>query len=217
MTASFSVRPHAWCTPMGLFAVIGPSRNRNSGAPARSAREAGERARVLPVLEHPRLDLEGVVVRVDRGLLGRAGRPEKASRRSGARCTFGAEPRAFGTSTFSRMRGFLLCLFAAFLALFAGCSGDDDNSSGTTTVHSTDASSGGTTVPGTPTPEEQELSDRIFVSTEVTGHDLVTRHQGHARVPEPGRADRRRRLQLLGRRLHDRRRRPRRLRDACRR
>ena len=47
--------------------------------------QAGERARVLPVLEHPRLDLEGVVVRVDRGLLGRAGRPEKASRRSGVR------------------------------------------------------------------------------------------------------------------------------------
>ena len=71
------------------------------------------------------------------------------------------------------MRGFLLCLFAAVLALFAGCSGDDDNGSSTTTVHSTDASSGGTTVPGTPTPEEQELSDRTFVSTEVTGHDLV--------------------------------------------
>src|SRR4029077_6646420 len=83
------------------------------------------------------------------------------------------EPCAFRTSTFSRMRGFLLCLFAAVLALFAGCSGDDDNSSSTTTVHSTDASSGGTTVPGTPTPEEQELSDRTFVSTEVTGHDLV--------------------------------------------
>ncbi len=41
-------------------------------------------------------------------------------------------------------------------------------------MHSTEAGSGGTTVPGTPTPEEQELSDHIYVSTEVTGHDLVS-------------------------------------------
>ncbi len=81
------------------------------------------------------------------------------------------------------MRGFLLCLFAAFLALFAGCSGDDDNSSSTTTVHSTDASD--TTVPGTPTPEEQELSDRTFVSTEVTGHDLVSGTKVTLTFPNP--------------------------------
>jgi len=71
------------------------------------------------------------------------------------------------------MRASLL-LFAACLALFAGCSGDDDNSSTTTTVHTTNAGSGGTTVPGTPTPEEQELSDHTFVSTGVTGHELVS-------------------------------------------
>src|SRR5580698_3166401 len=28
---SFSDRPQAWCTPMGLFAVIGPSRNDQRG------------------------------------------------------------------------------------------------------------------------------------------------------------------------------------------
>ena len=76
-------------------------------------------------------------------------------------------------------------MFAAFLALFAGCSGDDDNSSSTTTVHSTDAGSGGTTVPGTPTPEEQELSDRTFVSTEVAGHDLVTGTKVTLTFPNP--------------------------------
>src|ERR1017187_5951308 len=35
---SFSERPHAWCTPIGLLAVIGPSRNDQRGPPAVWAR-----------------------------------------------------------------------------------------------------------------------------------------------------------------------------------
>src|ERR1017187_3339081 len=35
---SFSERPQAWCTPIGLLAVIGPSRNDQRGPPAVWAR-----------------------------------------------------------------------------------------------------------------------------------------------------------------------------------
>src|ERR1035438_8773532 len=35
---SFSERPQAWCTPMGLLAVMGPSRNDQGGPPAVCAR-----------------------------------------------------------------------------------------------------------------------------------------------------------------------------------
>ena len=167
MTASFSVRPHAWCTPIGLFAVIGPSRNRNSGAPARSSRRRSKARRRRPSAAGP----------AARPRAGCSASRSWAPRTRGGRTRLpAARVRSGRVGSYVRTPCVASCtvlhaLCIAGLAVFARAA-----------VTTTTARAHHGSTPGDPSATAQDLSDRQFVSTAVTGHELVDGTDGRRSV-----------------------------------
>jgi heat shock protein HslJ len=68
-----------------------------------------------------------------------------------------------------------IALCIAGVAVFSACGGDDDDSSSATTA----------STPGDPSATAQDLADRQFASTEVTGHELVEGTEVTIGFPNP--------------------------------